>query len=159
MAEIRQLVGQLHHFEERLAQFLSTVDTEQSCYKPATNEWSIREIVGHLIDIDELYGERINSMLESDNPTFAAFQPDAVVTAKQYHSQDLATLLATYRERRQLTVDGLSTLEADELVRTAQHAKFGALTVLQLIEILANHDDVHWQQMQANMAAYTAQTA
>jgi uncharacterized damage-inducible protein DinB len=159
MAEIRQLVERLQQFEERLVQFLSTVDAAQSSYKPATNEWSIREIVGHFIDIDELYGERINSMLESDNPAFAAFQPDAVVTAKQYHSQDLATLLATYRERRQLTVDGLSTLEADELVRTAQHAKFGTITVVQLIEILVNHDDVHWQQIQANLAAYATHTA
>jgi uncharacterized damage-inducible protein DinB len=159
MAEMSQLVDQLHQFAERLAQLLGTVDQAQSSYKPAANEWSIREIVGHLIDIDELYGERINSMLESENPTFAAFLPDAVVSAKQYHDQDLADLLTTYLERRQLTVDGLSTLEPDELVRTAQHAKFGAITVVRLIEILVNHDEVHWQQIHANLAAYAAQAA
>ena len=159
MAEMSQLVDQLHQFAERLAQLLGTVDQAQSSYKPAANEWSIREIVGHLIDIDELYGERINSMLESENPTFAAFLPDAVVSEKHYHDQDLADLLTTYLERRQLTVDGLSTLEPDELVRTAQHAKFGAITVVRLIEILVNHDEVHWQQIHANLAAYAAQAA
>lgn len=159
MEDIIRLINTMRAFSERIAQFIDAVDHVKATFKPDSKEWSIVEILGHLIDIDELYSTRINTMLEEDNPALAAFEPDAVVAAKQYQSADIKQLLQTYLERRQLTIDGLSTLAPDELVRMAQHAKFGGVSVLQLIEILANHDEVHWQQILNNVTSLEQQSA
>ena len=105
------------------------------------------ENIGHLIEIDPLYVDRIDRILSEERPVFAPFDPDAGVRTADYQHQNVSDLLATYVAQRQATIDGLSTIELDELTRVGVHAKYGEVSVARLVELLAGHDEVHYTQI------------
>ena len=144
-------IAKLSAFSARLQAFVAPLTDTQLRFRPQDKEWSILENIGHLIDIDRLYVERVDLILSSERPQFAPFNPDEQVSAGNYQTMSLAELMATYSELRQATVAGLSTIAPDELTRVGIHARFGEITVARLVEILANHDEVHYTQMSNNL--------
>ncbi|MFM7678206.1 MAG: DinB family protein [Roseiflexaceae bacterium] len=151
MNELTAHIAKLSAFPARLHAFLAPLTDTQLTFRPHDKEWSILENIGHLIDIDRLYVERIDLMLSSERPHFAPFNPDDQVTAGMYQAKLLAELMATYTELRQATVAGLSTMAPDELTRVGIHTRFGEITIMRLVEILVNHDEVHYTQMSNNL--------
>ena len=151
MEEFRAQIATLRAFPARLQAFVAPLNEAQLRFRPQDKEWSIVENIGHLIDIDRLYVARVDLMLSSERPQFAPFTPDDQVRAGGYQAKPLADLLATYSELRQATVAGLSTIAPDELTRVGIHARFGEITIARLVEILVNHDEVHYTQMRNNL--------
>ncbi len=140
-------IATLTAFPARLAALVTQLSDTQLHFRPDAKEWSVLENIGHLIEIDPLYVDRIDRILSEECPVFAPFDPDAGVRAADYQHQSLTELLATYSARRQSTIDGLSTIEPDELTRVGIHAKFGEISVARLVELLAGHDEVHYTQI------------
>ena len=144
-------IAKLSDFPARLHTFVTPLTDTQLRFRPQDKEWSILENIGHLIDIDRLYVERVDLILSSERPQFAPFNPDEHVSAGNYQTKSLTELMTTYTELRLATVAGLSTIAPDELTRVGIHARFGEITVARLVEILANHDEVHYTQMNNNL--------
>ena len=151
MNELTAHIAKLRVFPARLHAFVTPLTDTQLRFRPHAKEWSILENIGHLIDIDRLYVARIDLMLSSERPHFAPFNPDEQVNAGMYQAKPLAELMATYTELRQATVAGLSTMAPDELTRVGIHTRFGEITITRLVEILVNHDEVHYTQMSNNL--------
>ena len=151
MHELTAHITKLSAFPARLHAFVAPLTDTQLRFRPHDKEWSILENIGHLIDIDRLYVVRVDLILSSERPQFAPFNPDETVQAGNYQTKSLSELMEVYTELRQATVAGLSTIEPDELTRVGIHARFGEITVARLVEILANHDEVHYAQMNNNL--------
>jgi hypothetical protein len=116
-------------------------------FAPTKKNCPVLENIGHLIEIDPLYVDRIDRILSEERPVFAPFDPDAGVRAADYQHKSVAELLDTYVTQRQATIDGLSTIEPDELTRVGIHAKFGEVSIARLVELLADHDEIHYTQI------------
>jgi len=145
--KFRAHIATLTAFPTRLTALVTPLTDAQLQFRPDEKEWSVLENIGHLIEIDPLYVDRIDRILSEERPVFAPFDPDAGVRAADYQHKSLAELLATYVTQRQATIDGLSTIEPDELTRVGIHAKFGEVSVARLVELLAGHDEIHYTQI------------
>src|ERR1700747_1528274 len=55
----------------------SVLAPEQLRHKPAPDKWSILEILGHLADIEIVYGYRLRQMLADEKPVIAPMDQDA----------------------------------------------------------------------------------
>jgi len=155
MQEFHDNVRRLVEFPHHLKHVIAGLTDAQLQFKPA-NEWSIIENIGHLIDIDELYVGRVDRILAEERPEFPRFEPDPIVAAKGYQQMNGHALLAQFIATRQATIDGLSTIEPDELNRAGMHAVYGEMTLRRLVEQLANHDQKHLVQIHETLAAYAA---
>ena len=60
--------------------------------RPAPGVWSPLEYGCHVRDVHVLFAQRLRSMLEQDQPTFANWDQDATAVASDYGSQDAATV-------------------------------------------------------------------
>lgn len=146
-------IEQLRAFPAQLQAVVASLNDMQLRFKPV-NEWSIIENIGHLIDIDELYVGRVDRILAEERPAFPRFEPDPIVAAKGYQQMDGQALLQQFMVTRQATIDGLSTIEPDELGRAGIHAVYGEMTLQRLVEQLANHDQKHLVQIHETISAY-----
>lgn len=157
MDEFVAHIAKLRAFPAHLQSVVASLTAAQMRFKPA-NEWSVIENIGHLIDIDELYVGRVDRILAEERPEFPRFEPDPIVAAKGYQQMDGNELLQQFIATRQATIDGLSTIEPDELDRAGMHAVYGEMTLRRLVEQLANHDQKHLVQIHETLAAYAAQS-
>jgi hypothetical protein len=148
-------IEQLRAFPAQLQAVVASLNDMQLRFKPA-NEWSVIENIGHLIDIDELYVGRVDRILAEERPAFPRFEPDPIVAAKGYQQMNGHDVLQQFITTRQATIDGLSTIEPDELDRAGMHAVYGEMTLRRLVEQLANHDQKHLVQIHETLAAYAA---
>lgn len=145
----------LRAFPAQLQRIVTSLNDDQLHFKPA-NEWSVIENIGHLIDIDELYVGRVDRILAEERPEFPRFEPDPIVATKGYQQMNGHALLEQFIATRQATIDGLSTIEPDELHRAGVHAVYGEMTLHRLVEQLVNHDQKHLVQIHETLAAYAA---
>ncbi|CAM3488080.1 DinB family protein [Nocardioides zeicaulis] len=66
--------------------------------RPEPDVWSALEYGCHVRDVHVLFAERLRSMLEEDEPTFANWDQDATAVAADYGNQDPAAVSAALVE-------------------------------------------------------------
>jgi FMN phosphatase YigB (HAD superfamily) len=126
--------------------------------KPCVEEWSARDVVCHLRDHEiEVDRARLQRILDEDNPFISAtFDPWEY--AQEYVAQDARQALGVFAERRAETVRLLKALPDEAWERPARHSVFGPTYFGEMVEFMADHDRVHYQQIQDAIAqAYDMQ--
>jgi len=151
--DLKTQIDLLAAFPEQLKRQIQGLDDAALRFRPAPNEWSIMELVGHIIDVGTLWPGRTRQMLATDNPTLAALDPDWV-RQRDYQNKQPSFLLITLAEQRAEYVEFLRILRPAQLARTGIHPTRGPLTVEQGIAALADHDRIHSEQIAANLAAF-----
>jgi hypothetical protein len=151
--DIKAQIDVLAAFPEQLKRQIQGLDDAALRYRPAADQWSIIEIVGHIIDVGALWPGRTRQMLASENPALAAVDP-SWVRQRDYQNKQPSFLLITLAEQRAEYVEFLRMLRPGQLARTGIHPTRGSLTVAQGIAALADHDRGHSEQIAATLAAY-----
>jgi hypothetical protein len=110
---------------------------------PKPGEWSIGEVVRHLVEGDrETFLPRLRRMLAEPRPVFATRAPI------QGDDADLATLLAAFTDARRQAVALLAGLDAAGWRREGVSPSRGALTVETYAATMDAHDTEHLRQIQ-----------
>ena len=116
-------------------------------YRETGNAWSIKEILGHLIDTDrEIWWPRIKAILESDRPFFADIDQHELV--RKHHWQSIPiedVFLQLMRVRWEYSMR-LNLLPDSAFSREGDHATLGTITLLQIVQLLVSHD-AHYLEM------------
>ena len=116
---------------------------------PQPAKWSALEIACHLRDIDRLYAERVSKAAFSERPSFWMMDNARVSERLKYGEADPAAVLKEHRRRREGLVSLLRALPHAAWQRTGLHPKRGELTIEQLADVIAAHDDNHLSQIEA----------
>ena len=114
--------------------------------RPQDDEWSLKEIAGHLRDNEELALEQIRLMAGEEEPDLPARDVDALPLERDYRSADVQELLSAFAGFRRQTYRLLSSLAPEEWGRCGLHPYRGEVTIAQIARELAEHDLGHlWQ--------------
>lgn len=146
-------IRRLIEFTPQLTQVVDRLSDTQVRYKPA-NQWSIVEHIGHLIDIDRLYLQRIELILTQEHQPFALFSIDNVHQQGMYQMRSMTELIAVLTDTHSHIVHTLQDLTIDQTMRIGLDSYFGAITLARLIEILVNHQDEHYHHICAIITDY-----
>ena len=74
--ELREKIDAIERAPALIAAAATGVDDRTLRYKPAPDKWCILEILGHLADIEVLYGYRMRQMMADREPTLAPIDQD-----------------------------------------------------------------------------------
>ncbi|GIV81169.1 MAG: hypothetical protein KatS3mg051_0523 [Anaerolineae bacterium] len=119
---------------------------------PAAGEWSPLEVLGHLIAVErDVYRPRLQMILSTDTPVLAALTESPAPTIPPGAEQPRALLELFVAERR-VTLDLLATLTPEDWQRPAHHHRLGPTTLLEVADLIAQHDRQHLRQMQETLA-------
>lgn len=99
MAEDAEYARNLRETVDRAAAELRAIPDDVASVRPAPGKWSIKEIIGHLIDSASHNHQRFVRARWQDDLVFQGYQQDEWVAAQQYQSvpwDELVTLWHTY---------------------------------------------------------------
>ena len=142
-------IDSMSHAHPMLRTLVCPLSDVQIRRKPAPTEWSIVEIVGHLIDTEQLLRYRIIRMTTLDHPAIIPYDQDAAVVRHGYQHADLNVLLRTLATERETTLQTFKGFTPTQLARTGWHLEYGLWVVGDVITYLAKHDFMHDQQIRA----------
>lgn len=143
-AEAREdLIDLLDSFRSRLQALVESVTDEQLRAAGPGGGWGGVEILCHLRDLEELFIERVDLMLDEDNPQLEAVEDSLWPIARDYLNQDPFEALEEFVELRRQTVDTLENLEISEWGRTGRHPRLGQITVRDYAERAVERDGEH----------------
>jgi len=128
-----------------LEKLLHSAPHEVLQWKPAPDRWSISEVLAHLLDVEQMFSERVRRMVEEQSPQLPEFDEKAVQT--KYSSGTAMEHLRKFCHERDRSVATLRYLPASAGARTGQHAKLGTITVNEQMNEWAFHDLGHIRQI------------
>jgi hypothetical protein len=117
-------------------------------YKPSPDKWCIFEILGHLADIEIVYGHRIRQMLADAKPVIATMDENAWARNLGYVGTPAQELVALYELNRHHNLRLLRRLKSGDLEKFAYHPELKHdVTVADYVEKLETHSANHLQQI------------
>ena len=123
-------------------------------WRPAPDEWSANECLGHIIEADRRgFAGRISRILAEDGITEQGWDQIDVAAARRDNERSVAAILDEFRSGRDEGIALVEGLGDDDLDRFATHARVGRVTVRNLLHEWVFHDRNHIRQLLANAQA------
>jgi len=123
---------------------LGRVTPERETYRYAEGKWSIREIVGHLIDGERVFGYRAFAIARGDRNNMPGFDQNEYILTSPYNRIDLEDLLSEFRLARLSNIAMLRTLDDESWMRIGT-ANGNQVSVRALAFIMAGHVRHHME--------------
>jgi hypothetical protein len=143
------LLDALHAFPAKLDVALADPDIDWEC-APAEGEWCLTEVVCHLRDVErEVHQARFRALAAAEGAFLPGAVADEWVTKRRYREQHGPTALAQFLKAREETEQMLEAFDESYWQRQGQHAFFGPTTMQELLNLVVQHDQAHWEQVQA----------
>lgn len=118
-------------------------------YKPSPDGWSIREIVGHLADIEIVYAFRIRQMLADDKPVIAPMDQNAWARSLGYMDTPVPELVALFGVNRHHNLRLIRGVQAVDLIKAAYHPELKRdVTLEEMVLKLDQHSASHLEQIE-----------
>jgi uncharacterized damage-inducible protein DinB len=106
--------------------------------------WSVKEIVFHLRDVDEVFLERFQRIVDEANPDLPSFDQEAYARERGYNEGNAEQALADFVTFRARMVELLTEADLD---RAGRHEEWGRMTIAWGGEHLISHDLQHLAQI------------
>ena len=123
---------------DELDVLLDRLTPEQETYRYAEGKWSIREIVGHLIDGERVFGYRLFCIARGEKQNLPGFDQDDYMLTASYHEMALEDLLSELRLIRLGNLAIMRTLDEAAWNRLGT-ANQSPVSVRALAFIMAGH--------------------
>jgi hypothetical protein len=136
MKAVRESTGEL------FSQF-SGLNESALRWRPGEGDLSLKEIAGHLRDAESLWQRQIELVAHEPEPRLPHEAIEVLPYEHDYRDEPLSRLLDEFEMARQETVWILRSLDDDEWHRTGIHPYRGAVTILDIVRELHQHDLEH----------------
>ena len=83
----------------------------------APGKWTLKEVVGHLIDDERIFAYRLLCVARADRRPLPGFEENEYVASTFFEQRPLASLINEYRSVRAATITLLDGLTAEEWTR------------------------------------------
>jgi uncharacterized damage-inducible protein DinB len=153
-AGVHEHLDRLAAFPDELRDLLDRQPAEAMTFRPAEDDWSINEILGHLIVFDARWGNRIRQVLSAGEVRFVRMDPHDAVQQFGFQDQQAGDLLAGFADRRAERVAFLRHIDGEDLVRSGTHPEQGTVSIAAAIATLVENDARRRAQVEANLRAY-----
>jgi uncharacterized damage-inducible protein DinB len=111
-------------------------------------KWSIKEEIGHLIDLEPLWTLRIWQITSWVFEMAAADMTNKKTHTASHNDRQIGDLLAGFRNIRQQTVDAINALTLEDLDKYSFHPRLKRpMRIIDLAYFVAEHDDHHLAQI------------
>jgi hypothetical protein len=117
---------------------LNRVAPEHETFRYADGKWSIREVIGHLIDAERVFGYRTFSIARGEQRNLPGFDENEYMLTAPYDRIDLEDLLSELRLVRLSNIAMLRNLDDEAWLRTGT-ANDSPVSVRALAYIMAGH--------------------
>jgi hypothetical protein len=146
------LVDRLACFSASLRPLVENLSDEEALWRPSPQDWSVIEIVRHLLDEErEDFRPRLEHVLRDPVLPWPPIDPMGAAATRGYRDRPLRSVLRDFELEREASVGWLRGLleasPAPDWTAAHVHPKFGPIHAGDLLAAWAAHDLLHLRQI------------
>ncbi|MCH8875175.1 DinB family protein [candidate division KSB1 bacterium] len=127
---------------EETLHLLKNVSEEKALYRYAPDKWSVKELIGHVIDAERVFAYRALNIARNDKSELPGMEQDDYVKFARFDDLPLPDLLEEFRHVRQANIFLFKSFDEEMQMRKgiASGCEF---TVRTFPYIIAGHEKHH----------------
>ncbi len=138
------LIHSLSRQMEETVAFLKDITDAQGEFRYAEGKWSIKEVIGHMIDTERIMAYRLLAIARGERNNLPGFDEEEYVQQASFTKQSVEELIQSFSIVRQSTIVLLKSLASEEWLHWGSANNFDT-TVRALAVIIAGHELHHIQ--------------
>ncbi|MFS0556493.1 DinB family protein [Brevibacillus sp. 179-C9.3 HS] len=127
---------------ESVVALFSSLAQEQIEYRYAPGKWTVKEVLGHLVDSERIMSYRLLRIARGDKTPLIGFDENAFVEGALYQQRELSDLIEEYKAVRSSTVAQVRGISPEAWLRTGL-ANGNQLSARTLAYVIAGHEAHH----------------
>ena len=125
--------------------------------RPAPGEFSVAELVGHLVDAEMVSSTRYRWILAEDEPALPGYEQDDWVRVSGYADSDPGELIEVFRVVRRTTLELWRRTPPASRSRVGHHSERGPESYDLTFRLVAGHDRLHLDQARRTLQSMKAE--
>jgi hypothetical protein len=151
-AQIRELTDKMNDERARFLDQVRTIGDEDAARRPegktGEEEWSVKEQLAHLWEMERNYIAWVRRALEEDDANVAGVRGEATaIPIERANAHTVDELVQALMDERERTNTFIASLTPEQFDRRASQPMFGSLTVMQWLRSFYRHDRMHTDQV------------
>ena len=127
----------------QLGMMMKNISEEKASHKDGKH-WSIKEQVGHLYDLEELWYGRIEDFLSGKETLLAADMSNAKTEQANHNSRSLPELMKQFFDARNKLITKVENIDEATAAITALHPRLQKpMRLVDSLFFVSEHDDHH----------------
>lgn len=127
---------------------IADIDDAQVRWKPAPEEWSLLEVIGHLYDEErEDFRPRLDILLHRPDAPWPPIDPVNSVREHRYNKRDPDEVLDAFGNERDVSLAWLRSLRSPDWTATARTPSGSTISAAEMLHAWLAHDMLHIRQM------------
>lgn len=135
---IKTLNEQMHE----MFTLINSISGEKAYYKYAEDKWTLKEVLGHMIETERVFSYRALAISRSDKADLPGMDQNEYMKGNNYNSRSLSNLSNEYLAVRVSTIHLLSDM-TKEMIAKKGTASGTEVTVRAIAHIIAGHNIHH----------------
>ncbi|SNB33850.1 DinB family protein [Flavobacterium psychrophilum] len=108
------------------------------------NTWTIKENIGHLIDLEPLWQGRLDDIINGQIQLRTTDLQNSKTDLANHNETSLQELLTEFRKKREQTIKTLQSINEETVFKSALHPRLKTpMRTMDLFLFVAEHDDHH----------------
>ncbi|AFM03337.1 Protein of unknown function (DUF664) [Bernardetia litoralis DSM 6794] len=142
--EVEDIAEILTKIGEETKQIFSNLSEQEALFRYQKEKWSIKEVLGHLIDTEQIMSYRALSFYRREKESLAGFDQNEYVKNANFDQTPLADLLERYETVRKSSVALFKSFDAEKTAEIGQ-ANNHPMSVRAIVYMIAGHEIHHLQ--------------
>lgn len=135
---LRELEKQAKEFPA----FIKTIGAAKADFAYAPGKWTVKELLGHLIDTERIMAYRALRFARNDDQNLPGFDENEYVEHSNYQLRTLDSLAEEFSILRKANLFMVQSFTADDLLKRGKANQF-EISVRALLFIMAGHVNHH----------------
>lgn len=136
-----------------LRQLVNRTSADDLRARPFEGKWTPIEIIGHMVDVEWVFGYRTRAIACDPKPQIIGMDQDRWVDVQCYSERDAAQLAQDFSALRRINLAFWHTLTPDMRKRVGVHSERGEESIETMLTMVAGHDGWHLDQIDRYLAA------
>ena len=142
LIESDDILTALEKHNQEMHDLLSKIGEEAAAFRYEPEKWSVKEVIGHIIDVERIFTYRALRIARNDKTPLPEFDEDEYVKNANFDSRTLIDLSDEFRIVRESTLTLFYSFE-DEIYDRVGTASGYRFTVRAVPFIIAGHEAHH----------------
>ena len=96
---------------------LGTLTDEQALFRDAPKEWSIKEVLGHLNDVERVFSYRLLRISRNDPTPLPGFEQEDYVRAAGFDAHPIKDLIQEFEHLRRANILAIQNMTEESILR------------------------------------------
>ncbi len=134
----------LADFHDQTQAFLGRISAEKSAFRYQEGKWSIKEVIGHLIDAERIFTYRALCFARNDKTELPGYDENFWAANSNAHQRNFDDLLKEFYFVRQATIELFNSFD-EQMLNNSGVANGNKMSVRALGFIILGHEIHHLQ--------------